>query len=157
MKPVIYSILAILAMICYALANVLVEQKLSKLNALTIMMCYSGVIFTLTFTAWLIVRNTYGTGFQFPKIGKLLWVALGVGVVFTLADYFFISAYTSGGKLFLVTSIYVLFPVCASFIKYVMTGEKLNAWQVGGYVLAILAVLCITKGSGVVAQNAMPP
>jgi drug/metabolite transporter (DMT)-like permease len=154
MKPVIYSILAI---ICYALANVLVEQKLSKLNALTIMMCYSGVIFTLTCIALLIVRNTNEKVLQIPPIGRLLWVALGVGVVFTLADFFFITAYTSGGKLFLVTSIYVLFPVCASIIKYGMTGEKLNAWQLGGYVLATLAILCITKGSGIEAKTSIPP
>lgn len=46
MKPIVLSILA---MICYALANVLVEQKFSRLNSLSIMLCYSPVIFLFAF------------------------------------------------------------------------------------------------------------
>ena len=152
MKPVLYSILA---MICYALANVIVEQKLARLNTLTIIVCYSGIIFIITLITWLIVRASDPT-FQFPK-GPLLLIALGVGLLFTLADYCFISAYTSGGKLFVVTSIYVLFPVCASVIKFFTAGEKPNLWHVCGYMCAIIAILCITKGSGIHDSRSLPP
>jgi drug/metabolite transporter (DMT)-like permease len=142
-------------MICYALANVVVEQRLAKLNSLTIIVCYSGIIFCTTFIAWCIVKINDPT-LPFPK-GTVLFAVLGVGVLFTLADYFFITAYTSGGKQFVVTSIYVLFPVCASFIKFLTTGEQPNIWLVCGYGCAIAAVLCISKGSVVTVHNQIPP
>ena len=151
MKTVLFSLLA---MIFYAIANVLVEQKLARLNSLTIIICYSGVIFITTFLARLIMK-TNNPEFDFPK-GTLLFAALGVGVIFTLADYFLMTAYTTGGKLFVVTSIYVLFPVCASFLKFLLTGERPNIWLVIGYTSAIIAVLCISKGNKMNGNNQLP-
>lgn len=144
MKPVIFSTLA---MICYALANVLVEQKLSRLNSLNIMLCYSPVIFLFAFVVRQISNNG-DTSFRFPS-GLLLWIALGVGLLFAFADYFFITAYTNTGKLVTVTSIFILFPVCASVVKFLLTKEMPNWWHICGYTLAILAVLCIVRGNGI--------
>ena len=152
MKTILYSILA---MIFYAIANVLVEHKLARLNSLTIIVCYSGVIFTTTFLTRLIIKADTAE-YAFPK-GTLFLVALGVGILFTLADYFLMSAYTSGGQLFVATSIYVLFPVCAASLKFLITNEKPNVWHVVGYISAIVAVLCISKGSGIDGNSTRSP
>jgi drug/metabolite transporter (DMT)-like permease len=113
MKTVTFSVIA---MLLYALTNVLIEQKLSKLNNLTLIVSYTSVILILALIARQIVK-TDDVSFNFPT-GNLLLIALGVGILFTLADYLFIGAYTNGGNILTVTSIIALFPAVASLFKF---------------------------------------
>ena len=142
MKTVIFSVVA---MLLYAVSNVLIEQKLSKINNLTIIVCYTSVILVLAIVARLIIK-TNSIEYNFPT-GNLLLIALSIGIMFTMADYLFIGAYTNGGDILTVTSIIALFPAVASGIKFLFTKEIPNWWQICGYLLAFIAILLISKGN----------
>ena len=138
----------VLALVFYAVANVILENKLSlKLSTLNIMMFYSGITFSIALIAWSLVR-TSAPEFAMPR-GSLLWIAMLVGVLFFFADYFFVGSYTKGVSLLVVTSIVALIPVLSSLIKFVAIKDMPppTAWHICGYVLTFLALLCIAKGN----------
>ncbi len=142
MKPIIF---ALVGMFLYSFANILVDAKLTKFNSLTIMVSYSGCIFLLSFIARQ-VMYTPNAGYDFPS-GITLGVMVAVGLLFFAADYFYISAYTNEGNLVAIVTIMALFPVVSSAIKFALTKSLPNWWQIGGYVLALVAILLVTKGS----------
>jgi drug/metabolite transporter (DMT)-like permease len=141
MKPVIF---AIVAMMCYAVSNVLLETKFSKFNNLTLMVCYGAVIWVTAFVVRQVTKTT-DSSFDFPK-GNMFWLVMLLGIIFALADYFYVGAYTNGGDLLTVTCITVMFPVFASLIKFGITRSVPNSWQITGYLLAVVAILAISKG-----------
>lgn len=142
MKPVIF---ALVSMFCYALCNVILELKLSKYNNLTIMVCYGAIIFAMAFS-FLQATKTSDPSFDFPKGGSLV-ATIVVGLLFFAADYFYIGAYTNGGNLATITIITVMCPVFASSIKYCLTKNLPNVWQVGGYSMAFIAIVLIVIGN----------
>lgn len=142
MKPVIF---ALLAMVCYAISNVLLELKFSKYNTFTIMICYLSIVVTFAIIGRQ-VTLTDDPSFKFPTGSALMWMIV-LGLVFTAADYFYIGAYTNGGSLMTITGIVVMFPVFASIVKFAVNRDLPNGWQVAGYALAVCAVALVTKGS----------
>ncbi len=142
MKSVWFSLFAVAF---YAAANVLLEQKLSKYNNLTIIVCYAAVITGCAF----LLRQTTKTSdpsYAFPS-GSDLGLVLFLGLLFVAADYFYIGAYTTGGNLLTITSIMIMFPVLASVIKFLWVGAVPNRYHVLGYVVAAIAVILIAKGN----------
>lgn len=142
MKPVIY---ALLALILYAFQNVLLEQKLSKYSTVAIMVYFYITLLPLALVS-LFYLKVSGQTVLAPS-GVTILAAILIGSLYFFADYFYIGAYTSGGSVLTVTSIVIMFPVFASVIKYFWTGGVPNAYQVFGYLLAVAAVLLISKGS----------
>jgi uncharacterized membrane protein len=142
MKPILFTLVATLF---YAVCNVLLELKFSKLNPLTLMIVYASVIWISAFGMRQLVK-TSDPSFSFPA-GTLLLLAIGLGLIYAAGDYFFVSAYTNGGDVVTITCITVLIPVVASLIKFSMTKSLPNLWQVSGYVLAAGAVVLVAKGS----------
>lgn len=142
MRIVIYSLWA---MVFYAAGNVVLEVKLAKYNSLTLMAVY-GAIISVSALVMRQVTKTDEPVYHFP-VGKDLWILIALGLIFTLADYFFISAYTNGGKVLTITSITLMFPVLASLMKMGHQQVMPNRYQVIGYLLAVAAVLFVTKGS----------
>ena len=142
MKPILFTLIATL---CYSVCNVLLELKFSKLNPLTVMILYASVIWISAFSLRQVVK-TNDPSFNLPT-GTLLFIAIGLGLIYTLGDYFFVSAYHHGGDLVTITCITVMIPVVASLIKFGITKNLPNLWQVSGYVLAAGAVLLVAKGS----------
>lgn len=142
MKPILFTLVATA---CYAVCNVLLELKFSKLNALTLMVLYASVIGFTAFGMRQIVK-TDDPSFNFPT-GTFLFLALGLGLIYTMGDWFFISAYNKGGDVVTITCITVLIPVVASLIKFSITKQLPNLWQVSGYVLAAGGVVLVAKGS----------
>jgi drug/metabolite transporter (DMT)-like permease len=141
MKPILFSLAAT---VCYAICAVMLELKFSKLNNLTLMIVYAFVIGIAALALRQLVR-TGDPSFNFPT-GTTLILAIVLGLIFTAADYCYVGAYTNGGKLLTITSITLLVPVLASLIKFWLTKQTPNAWQVSGYVLAALAVALVAKG-----------
>jgi drug/metabolite transporter (DMT)-like permease len=92
------------------------------------------------------VVKTDDPSFNFPT-GTFLVLAVVLGLIYTMGDWFFISAYNKGGDLVTITCITVLIPVVASLIKFGITKSLPNLWQVSGYVLAAVAVVLVAKGS----------
>ncbi len=141
-KPVIFSILA---MACYSIANVLLEQKFTKYNNLTVICVYTLVVLSLAVVGRALTK-TSDPSFDFP-VGMNLALLIALGFIIAAADYLYIGAYTNGGDLLTVTSIIALFPVFSSLIKFVLTRGIPNVWQVSGYLLAFGAVILVAKGS----------
>ena len=142
MKPILFTLVATL---CYAVCNVLLELKFSKLNALTVMILYASVIWLSAVGLRQLVK-TDDPSFNFPT-GTLLILALVLGLLYTTGDYFFVRAYNHGGDVVTITCITVLIPVVASLIKFGITKQLPNLWQVSGYILAAGAVVIVAKGS----------
>src|SRR2546428_3684561 len=142
MKPIIFSLVATA---CYAVCNVLLELKFSKLNQLTLMIVYASVIWLSAVGLRQLVK-TNDPSFNFP-IGTTLVLAIVLGLIYTVGDYFFVGAYTHGGDVVTITCITVLIPVVASLIKFGITKHLPNLWQVSGYILAAAAVVPVAKGS----------
>jgi uncharacterized membrane protein len=142
MKPVLFTLIATA---CYAICNVLLDVKFSRLNALTLMIVYASVIWISAFGVRQLVK-TEDPSFSFPT-GSLLFLAIVLGLIYATGDYFFVSAYTNGGDVVTITCITVMIPVVASLIKFGLTKSLPNLWQVSGYVLAAGAVVLVAKGS----------
>ena len=142
MKPILFTLVAT---VCYAVCNVLLELKFSKLNPLNVMIMYASVIWIAAFGMRQLVK-TEDPSFSFPS-GTLLAFAIVLGLIYTAGDYFFVSAYNKGGDLVTITSITVLIPVVASLLKFGITKQMPNLWQITGYALAAGAVVLVAKGS----------
>ncbi len=141
-KPIVF---ALLAMALYAVANVLLEQKFAKFNNLTLMCIYVLPILFIGIVGRQLTK-TSDPSFDFP-IGQDMVILVIMGFIFAAADYFYIGAFTNGGSLLTITSIMIMFPVFASLIKFVWMQGLPNMWQIGGYILAVGAVMLIAKGS----------
>jgi drug/metabolite transporter (DMT)-like permease len=142
MKPILFALIATLF---YAVCNVLLELKFSKLNALTLMIVYASVIW-ISAVSMRQVMKTDDPSFNFP-IGTMLALAIMLGLIYAIGDYFFVSAYTYGGDVVTITCITILIPVVASLIKFGITKQAPNLWQVSGYILAAGGVALVAKGS----------
>lgn len=144
MKPVYLSLVAT---VCYAICNVMLELKLSKINNLTLMILYASIIWIAAALTRQLVK-TDDPAFNFP-VGSTLVLAIVLGLIFTVADYCYVGAYNHGGTVLTITSITILIPVLASLMKLGLSKQAPNLWQVGGYVLAAGAVLLVAKGGAV--------
>lgn len=141
-KPLVLSLLALLF---YSIANVIIEEKFSKFNSLTLMSVYMVPILLVSVFGWAIAR-TPDPSFAFP-VGWALFFLIAVGFVYAAADYFYISAYTNGGDLATITCTIAMVPVVASVLKFMRTQSMPNMYHVSGFVLAFIAVLLVSKGS----------
>jgi hypothetical protein len=128
---------------CYAITNNVFEQKLTKYS-LGILLTYFStgtLIGSLFLLLW--EKNT-GVLITPPKTEALL--ICGMAILFFLADYFYVSAYKTGGDVFTIASIFVIFPAFAALIKFFWTGSLPNSYQIGGYLTAIVSVFLFVKG-----------
>ncbi|MDO8598823.1 MAG: hypothetical protein Q7S02_01830 [bacterium] len=133
MKPVL---LATTAMVLYAIQNVVIEQKLSRLPVATLLVLFYAIMLPLALTRYGIHRAA-GDATMLPT-GPVLALTLVVGVVLFLADYCYLAAYTSGGTLMSVTTIAIMLPIFASIVKFAWARELPNGFQIAGYALAIV-------------------
>lgn len=127
-----------LSMALLAFANVLLEQKLSGFNTLTLIICYSGVTFILA----LCLRQFYpiGPGIMAFPTGPALGATIIVALLFFVGDYFYIGAYTNGGSLFVIVVLTLTFPVFASLFRLFFVMELPNKWH-------LLAFACVAAGA----------
>src|SRR5947207_10215901 len=150
MKQVIYACIAV---IFYALGNVITEQKLKPYTQFaTMIYCYTPmIVMTLCALAYMKSR---GQAITFPQ-GNALYVAGLIAVVFFIADGFFFSAYTNNADAFTVSSIAVMFPAAASAMKFAWTRQVPNRYQIAAYVVALIAVVLSERGN--VTQSTFTP
>jgi len=139
------TLFALLATLLYAVANVLIEHKFAKLNSLTIMLFYAVPIFFFGLVGRQIIGPS-DPSLTLP-VGSEMILLIILGLIIAGADYFYISAYTNKGGLLTITSILAMMPVVASLLKFALTRAWPNWWEVGGYLLALGAVLMVAKGS----------
>jgi drug/metabolite transporter (DMT)-like permease len=139
------TVYAFVAMWLYALQNVLLEVRLAKYTALGLMVYWYFTLAPLALIgiAWMYWSHQPVKMPGWPDGG----VAIAIGTMFFVADYFYISAYTSGGKLMAITTLTVMVPIMAQLIKMLWAGGSFNRYHMIGYVLAALAVILINKGN----------
>ncbi len=144
MKPVIYACLAVLL---YALGNVITEQKLKSFTQFgTMAYCYLPmIVFTMGALGWMKVR---GQAISLPSGGGLYFAGM-IAIVFFLADTLFFSAYANNADSFTVSAIVLMFPAAASMVKYLWTGQTPNRYHVAAYVVAVVAVALAERGNQV--------
>jgi drug/metabolite transporter (DMT)-like permease len=144
MKQVIYACIAVLF---YALGNVITEQKLKPYTQFaTMISCYLPMV-VMTLAA-LAVMKSRGQMIVFPE-GEGLYVAGLIGIVSFIADGFFFSAYTNNADAFTVSSIVVMFPAAASLMRFMWTGQLPNRYHIAAYLVAVIAVALSEKGNEV--------
>jgi drug/metabolite transporter (DMT)-like permease len=144
MKQVIYACVAVLF---YALGNVITEQKLKTYTQFaTMTYCYLPML-VMSIGA-LALMNSRGQTIAFPK-GDGLYVAALIAIVFFIADSFFFSAYTNNADAFTVSSIAVMFPAAASLMKFLWTRQLPNRYHIAAYVVAVIAVALSERGNEV--------
>ncbi len=114
------SLYAVAAMFLYAVQNVIIERKLTHLSPITFLVFFYIGTGTMIITA-VIFRQPLGLHLTMPA-PHLWWIIALCGVLLFFADYCFFSAYHSGGSLMAVTTIVILLPVFASFIKWGLGG-----------------------------------
>src|SRR5262249_25631150 len=95
------TVYAFVAMWLYALQNVLLEVRLAKYTALGLMVYWYFTLAPLALIgiAWMYWSHQPVKLPGWPDGG----IAIAIGTMFFIADYFYISAYTSGGKLMAIT------------------------------------------------------
>ncbi len=136
-----------MAVVLYALGNVLIEQKLKSFTQFGIMaFTYVPMVF-MTAAALGILKARHQT-IAFPN-GNAIYFAGAIAVVFFVADSFFFSAYTNNADAFTVSSIVLMFPAAASAFKYFFTGKLPNRYHLAAYAVAVAAVVLAEKGNAV--------
>jgi len=141
-KPILYTCIAVLF---YALGNVITEQRLKSYTQFGIMMyCYVPML-ALTFAA-LVFMKFRNQPIAFPE-GNGLYAAGVIALVFFIADTFFFSAYTNNADAFTVSSIGLMFPPAASLMKFLLTREIPNRYHIAAYLFAVAAVALAEKAS----------
>ena len=139
----IYSV--VIAMFCYALANVILEQKLAQYQAITLIICWSGGILIIASAVRYAIKTPDGS-YNFPSGQHVWWILVLVGLFF-LADFFYVSGFTTGGNLYVLVCITMLLPVFASIMKYLWTGTPPNMWHLSAYATGFVTVLLVAKGN----------
>jgi drug/metabolite transporter (DMT)-like permease len=147
MKQVIYACIAV---IFYALGNVITEQKLKPYTQFATMIYWYTPMIVMTICA-LAVMKSRGQALSFPQ-GNAIYAAGLIAVVFFIADTFFLSAYTNNADAFTVSSIAVMFPAVAGLIKFLWTGQFPNRYHIAAYVLAVIAVALSERGNEIHAS-----
>ena len=142
MKP---AITACIGVFLYAVLNVVMEQKLSKYSTANLLIYFYLVMLSIAFLQ-LRAEKLVGQAIIAPH-GSATVIVLLVGVAYFYADYFYLKAYNGGGSLLTITTIFIMFPVFASLIKYAWVRELPNPYQITAYIFAAAAILLTAKGN----------
>lgn len=138
-------LLALVGITIYAFSGVVIEQRLEKFSTAALVLLFSAPVMVISLI-WLLVERSQGTPISFPK-GSLLLLAVVLGVLYYFGDSFYLGAFTSGGNVLTISTIAIMAPVLTAIIKNIWVGGWPNAFQLGGYAFAAVAVLLLAKGS----------
>lgn len=129
------STAAIVAMVLFSIFNTLIERKIKNVSPLMTM----AIVYTTTLFLTLISFSPRNPAITFPH-GWQWVIAILCGVMLFTADYFFYTAYHTGGSLVMVTVILALVPVCSVIISYPFGGSVPSLRQFAAALMAIGAV-----------------
>ena len=145
MKPIIY---AILGAIFYGLSTVIIEQKLSKIHSMVIIICYFPIVILFSIILWKIFQYTSPSPSLNIPTDKTTWTSfLTLGIIVFCASFFFLGAFTSGGNAIVVSSLLILAQIAATIFRNFWIKEIPNPYQITGYLLAAIAIILISLGN----------
>ncbi len=142
MRSVVY---AFIGTCLYAITGVVIEQKLEKFNTTALVFLFIAPMVPLALI-WLGVQKITHQEINFPT-GTALLIVMAMGVAYFFADYFYLGSFSHGGSVITISTIILIVPAVAALIRYLWVGGLPNAYQVIGYLLIVIAMVFITKGS----------
>ncbi len=142
MKSIIY---ALAGLTLYAIQNTVIDVKLKQYSTLSLLVGFYLVMLPGGLILLAIQKYT-GEAMVIPSGNSLKLVAV-VAFAFLIADYFYVSAYTSGGSAVPITILAALIPVVCALIKFVWVGEVPTRYHIAGFTCALLAVAFIAVGN----------
>ncbi|MBI2030496.1 hypothetical protein HYT05_02640 [Candidatus Kaiserbacteria bacterium] len=149
-----YMLYVLAADMCYGILHVILSNKLSKINTLTLMSVYVPVVLGSVLLARALTK-TSDPSFDFPQ-GNLLVIAMMIGIIVFAAEYCYVGAYNHGADPSTVAALALLTPVFTAFFGWV--ASKLfagfvftvpNMTLIAGYVLSAVGVCLVVEGSRV--------
>ena len=131
---------AILAMILFSIANVILDRNFKNVSPLLTMVIYTPTIF-----AFAIANITYNQKFGIEMIRpsmKVIPFIILFGAVSFLADFNYFTAYNKGGKEAItpIVTIVATMPVFVMIIEMLLDRKLPSLYQFLGCILAPIAV-----------------
>jgi len=142
MKPVIYAFIGI---VLYAIQNTIIDVKLKQHSTVGLLMGIYIILLPLA-AGLFFYQKLSGQSMSIPT-GSSFKILAAVAVMFFVADFFYVGAYTSGGNVVVITIMLVLMPVIGTFMKFVWIKERPTMYHFVGFILATCAVICIAIGN----------
>lgn len=139
----------------YGFGNVVIEQKLSHLGNLTLMMVFNATIFT----AALIVRQVFYRNdpiYSIP-LDWTLTLLVGLGILFGLAEFMYLGAYRLKVSVYTITLLTTLIPVSASLSRLLWVRECPNKYFIGAFVLGAGMMVLTILGEQEQTSTHQPP
>lgn len=142
MKPILFALMAV---ILYAIQNVLIDVKLKQYSTIALLLGFYLVLLPLGLIAFIYLKST-GQPVVLPS-GDGLKILVVVAVLFFVADVLYVGAYTSGGEVVSITILAVLMPVVGAIVKYIWVKEPPTKYHVAGLICAALAITFVGIGN----------
>ena len=139
------SALALLSVLCYALAAVILEQKLAGYSTALLVATVSATVCVFSLANHYVVQGSLGTPIAFPQ-GPLLWWLAAACVAWYFADTFYVGSFAHGGSLHSITTIMLLLPVIAALIRLAWIAEAPAFYQITGYAFVSAGTLLVIYG-----------
>ena len=143
MKPIIY---ALVGLFLYAVQNTIIDVKLKDhFSTISLLVCFYLVMLPCGLLLFAYKRYT-GETVTLPT-GSLLAIVAVVALMFLIADFFYVGAYTSGGSAVPITILAALIPVVCAVMKFVWVKEVPTRYHLAGFVCALAAIAFIAVGN----------
>jgi drug/metabolite transporter (DMT)-like permease len=134
------SVRVLISVFFYGIANLILERKLSQYSVPSLMVLWEPIMFVCAVVLWMYYRYTdqplIGPEFGWPFI-----ILTIMAVAYFIADLSYVSAYTNGGNLFTITSVFLSFPLVAGAMKMVVDQQYPTRMQVLAYIFVSVGVL----------------
>jgi drug/metabolite transporter (DMT)-like permease len=142
MKSIVYALIGI---VLYGIQNAVIDVKLKQFSTVSLLLGMYAVLFPLALCLFFYQKYT-GNPVMVPDWGSFGIVA-AVAIMFFIADFFYIGAYTMGGNVVVITIMLVLMPVIGALIKFIWVKEVPTSYHIAGFILATAAVICVAIGN----------
>ena len=125
MEMLMTSVLsAMIAVVAFAVVNVIIAHKLSGVSALVMVPAYTLVVGVTTLCIGR-AANALGHAVPFPTGANLYWL-VAIGLIFVVGDLAYMSAYgMKGASMATITTCAALVPVIATVIEKLCVGGTL--------------------------------
>jgi len=142
MKSIVY---ALIGLTLYAVQNVIIDVKLKQYSTMGLLVGFYLVMLPVGLGVIFYQKYT-GQSLSIPS-GNAMGIVAAVALMFFIADFFYIGAYTSGGSAVPITILAALVPVVCALLKFLWVKEVPTRFHLAGFACALLAIVFIALGN----------
>ncbi|MBX4195457.1 hypothetical protein KW796_00670 [Candidatus Parcubacteria bacterium] len=142
MKPTVY---AVIGLVMYGLQNAIIDIKLKGYSTVSLLVGFYLILLPLGLGLFL-YQKYVGQPLVIPS-GSAMMTVSAVAIMFFIADFFYIGAYTNGGNAIAITILAALVPVVVALVKFGVIREVPTPYHFGGFVLALMSVMLVAYGN----------